>query len=259
MSSPPSPLGCLILAVSLGAGCGAGGQGTVPIRTALPPLLPPPAPSAPAVTPSRQTVHLSVGGQGPAVVAGDWKMAATVVTGTDDRYDTVNTRERARRLDDDREQARRRGEKPPNPLPRLLHRPVPPPPSSPGLQVAEAVQQQIEKRPGHIEDPLTGETVAIGPAQPAEERQTERPVPLSAEELRARARKAGDRRVRAPLLLLALVQEGGSVRTAARRSGLSESCAREVIRRYEELTRPGVQTVVSNPELFLAGGCAGGR
>lgn len=93
--------------------------------------------------------RVALSGSSPVVVKGDWEVGVTVTTGTDSRYDTVNNRERAWRIEDDEAQAKRRGEHHQDPVSKMvLRRPPVYAPSAGdrvmwGLKAAQAAAQPL--------------------------------------------------------------------------------------------------------------------
>jgi hypothetical protein len=100
----------------------------------------------------RDPIRVSVGMFDLGLSTGDWKLDACLVTSTDGRYDTTNSKERARRYDDDVREAMHRGEVTPNPVSDMLHPVHASPRAEPGFVVAQAVAEQIQWGPARIDD-----------------------------------------------------------------------------------------------------------
>jgi hypothetical protein len=99
--------------------------------------------SAIAQAPRRPRVSVSI--TGPTVVAGDWKIEATVTTSTDSSSDTVNDKDRARVREYNTAEAKRQGELPqPDPVSQALSQPRPTRSLGPGFAVAERVNEQVD-------------------------------------------------------------------------------------------------------------------
>lgn len=102
-----------------------------------------------------QPARVALSGSTPVVVKGLWEVGVTVTTGTDNRYDTVNNRERAWRVEDDEAQARRRGEHHQDPISKVVLRKPPTYVPSAADRVMQSIRAaQAAARPLSVWDPI---------------------------------------------------------------------------------------------------------
>lgn len=233
-----------------------------------------------AAAESTSRVRVGVAAGGPALMTGDWNLGTTLSMTTDSRYDDVNTREQARRQEENELALRRSGQLTTNPMApfvrgmHLDHGPLgkllqnePAPPDSAaqaaGSQVAAAVQTAIRETPapGEAEAapaprqrprcepwlPTLGATSAEGQVASLQHA-------VMVQRLGTCAQVARDRRERTRWLLLTRLAEGQPLRQAATATGLRLTCARQIQERFTRMQQPAVRSVVQ-PREYLFDTC----
>ncbi len=99
---------------------------------------------------AKKDPHLEINGAGLGVTLGDWQIGAVPVASTDDRHDMESERRRIERKEDDEHEARRRGEKFPDPLGAFLRHvvsPDPGPTAGPGADpIIDSIHAQIAEK-----------------------------------------------------------------------------------------------------------------
>lgn len=232
--------------------------------------------ASPAESSSRVRVGVAAGG--PALMTGDWNLGTTLSMTTDSRYDDVNTREQARRQEENELALRRSGQLATNPMApfvrgmHLDHGPLgkllqnePAPPDSAaqaaGSQVAAAVQTAIREAPAPGEtEPAPRQKPRCEPWLPtlgatsAEGQVLSLQHAVMVQRLSTCAQVARDRRERTRWLLLTRLAEGQPLRQAATATGLRLTCARQIQERFTRMQQPAVRSVVQ-PREYLFDTC----